>query len=596
MDGGATSSKAVCLSSTGKTLCRVKGEACNAVLRSAEEMTQIFLRIQKESALGSAYQLQGVALCLAGMIDETRRLKVLSAASKVWKDTPIWIADDLISSLYGGLGHGNGIVAIAGTGASVYGKHDLKSVRAGGWGHILGDGGSAYYLSHKALRWMVAHYDKTGEVDALGKAVLKKAQLRSIAQLAAFVSNADKKSIAHLSSAVFDAALKGHKGAREIILGSARALARNTFLITQRLKIPKNKVLPICVVGGVFEKQDPYFKAYKKALKEFLPNYTVQKPLFDGGMGAAIWGWEQVGTQKLSKSKKSKQDSAGKIYTLKEIEGEVNLDKIQTEESNPRTKNLSKLKIEEAFDLFLAEDKKNLFPAIQSEKKDIVAAIQIITQSFKKGGRLFYAGSGTSGRLGVLDASECPPTFRTSPETVQGVIAGGFEALHSAVEGAEDSINEGHRALKVKKLGPNDVVCGISASGRTPFVEGALREATKAGAKTIILSCNPKMSGKYPLKTNVNIHLNTGPETLTGSTRLRAGTATKMVLNLFTTLAMIQTGKAWGNYMIDLHPTNMKLRARAIKIVSQLSESSKQEALDALQESNWNLKTALEKF
>lgn len=596
IDGGATASKAVALSEKGEILIRVKAEACNAVLRSEEEMTQIFAHVQKETLLTPNFELKGIALCLAGVIDETRRQKVLSAARKVWPSQALWIADDLISSLYGGLGHGEGIVAIAGTGASVYGKHKNKNVRAGGWGHILGDGGSAYYLSHKALRWMLAHYDRTGRVDGLGRSILKKAQLRSIAQLAAYVSNADKKSIAQLSSAVFEASKKGHKGAREIILESARALALNTSVVAHRLRISKQESFPICVVGGVFEKQESYLKAYKKALREFLPKSKPQKPLFDGGVGAAIWGWEQFHSKKFKLNAKTQKAALSKQYTLKEIEAQVDLSKIQTEEPNPRTKNLSKLSIADAFDLFLREDQRYLLSAIKKEKKNIVAAIKLISDCFKKGGRLFYVGSGTSGRLGVLDASECPPTFRSSPEMVQGLIAGGYEALHSAVEEAEDSVNEGHRALRAKNLNSHDVVVGISASGRTPFVEGALREAKAHGAKTIVLTCNPKIRKQYPIKVNVAVHLNSGPESLTGSTRLRAGTATKIVLNLFSTLSMIQLGKVWSNFMIDLKPTNMKLRARAIKIVSQLSGKSKQQSLDALQAHHWIIKEALQKL
>ncbi|NDD92565.1 hypothetical protein EBZ37_10815, partial [bacterium] len=188
LDGGATSSTAVALSRDGEVLRRIKEAPCNAVLRTEQEMTQIFKRVQAVLGSKGRSELVGVSLCLAGMLDDAHRRKVLRAARKVWRRIPIWVADDLISSLYGGIGHGEGIVAIAGTGACVYGKFKGHSVRAGGWGHILGDGGSAYYLSHKALRWTVAEYDRTGKLDSLGRSLLKKAELESISQLAAYVS------------------------------------------------------------------------------------------------------------------------------------------------------------------------------------------------------------------------------------------------------------------------------------------------------------------------------------------------------------------------------------------------------------------------
>ncbi|MBU6376400.1 MAG: hypothetical protein KGQ59_10420 [Bdellovibrionales bacterium] len=295
LDGGATSSTGVALDFSGKVLGRLQEEACNAVLRSEHEMTQIFRRVQTALGAKKNRELVGVALCLAGMLDETRKQKVLRAARKVWRKVPVWVADDLISSLYGGVGNREGIVAIAGTGASVYGRIKNRSCRAGGWGHILGDGGSAYYIAHKALRWMVAEYDRTGKLDSLGKSLLNKARIKSISQLAAYVSNAPKSEVAQLSSAVFQAAQSGHRGAKTIISDSAEALAKNTALVVKRLKIRRHAEVPLCVVGGVFERQPQYLRAYQKALNKFLPGLRAQRPRYDGARGAAIWGWVQLG-------------------------------------------------------------------------------------------------------------------------------------------------------------------------------------------------------------------------------------------------------------------------------------------------------------
>jgi N-acetylmuramic acid 6-phosphate etherase len=215
----------------------------------------------------------------------------------------------------------------------------------------------------------------------------------------------------------------------------------------------------------------------------------------------------------------------------------------------------------------------------------------MVSGVLRKGGRLFYAGAGTSGRLGVLDASEIPPTFGASPEIIQGIIAGGAGALVRSVEGAEDEAGGGALAIDERGVTGADIVCGISASGRTPFVLGALAAAKERGAKTILLACNParKRTGAFDLE----IDLATGPEILTGSTRLKAGTATKVALNILSTGAMVALGKVRGNLMTDLTITNEKLRDRAARLVAELGKCDYAEACERLQKSGWNLRAAL---
>ena len=209
-------------------------------------------------------------------------------------------------------------------------------------------------------------------------------------------------------------------------------------------------------------------------------------------------------------------------------------------------------------------------------------------RAFKTGGRLFYVGAGTSGRLGVLDASECPPTFSTDPDMVQAIIAGGATALHTAVEGAEDDAAAGAEVVHVRGIGKRDIVVGIAASGSTPFVIGALDEAKQQGAKTYLLCFSQPRS-----KAHTPLFFPTGPEVITGSTRLKAGTATKLVLNMLTTIPMIRLGKVVGNLMVDVKPTNEKLRARACRIVMALQDCSEAEARERLERSHWNVKQAL---
>jgi N-acetylmuramic acid 6-phosphate etherase len=246
-----------------------------------------------------------------------------------------------------------------------------------------------------------------------------------------------------------------------------------------------------------------------------------------------------------------------------------------------------------AVDLMLSEEAQ-VPAALRAERAKIVWTVERIIGAFKSGGRLFYAGAGTSGRLGVLDASECPPTFRVSRELVQGIIAGGQTALWSAVEGAEDDARAGANAVRFRRVNHRDVVVGIAASGRTPFVHGALAEAKRLRATTVFITFNPGLRHRLSNVADRVIAPHVGPEVLTGSTRLKCGTATKLLLNIFTTLAMSRTGKVLGNLMIDLNPSNVKLRDRAVRIVRELTGASAAQARTALEENDWIVKSAVE--
>ena len=248
--------------------------------------------------------------------------------------------------------------------------------------------------------------------------------------------------------------------------------------------------------------------------------------------------------------------------------------------------NLDKLPAGKAVTLMLREDAriaKRLFP----ERHRIARVVEAVARAFRRGGRLIYVGAGTSGRLGVLDASECPPTFRTSPDMVQGIIAGGQQALWQSVEGAEDDAEAGSRAIESRGITRRDVVIGIAASGTTPFVWGALREAKRRGATTVLVCFNPFLKIPRALRPAIVIAPNLGPELLTGSTRLKAGTATKQLLNMFTTLAMVRIGKVRSNLMIDLKPTNAKLRDRAVRIVQELTGADYPAARESLERNGW---------
>jgi N-acetylmuramic acid 6-phosphate etherase len=284
----------------------------------------------------------------------------------------------------------------------------------------------------------------------------------------------------------------------------------------------------------------------------------------------------------------------GDHTTIQPLRREEKIDSLAaalTEQRNPRSENLEKLSARELVELFV-EEERFVQEALRGATVDLAKAVEMVAASLRKGGRLFYVGAGSSGRIGVLDASEIPPTFGASSEIVQGIIAGGAIAISRSVEGAEDEAHNGALAIDERGVKDVDVVVGISASGRTPFVLGALERAKSRSAKTILLTCNPARSEKADV--DLAIDLATGPEILTGSTRLKAGTATKVALNIISTGAMVALGKVRGNLMIDLQILSTKLRDRAIRLVAEITGCDYETAQKRLEASDWKLRAAIE--
>ncbi|HEX6534412.1 MAG TPA: N-acetylmuramic acid 6-phosphate etherase [Gemmatimonadaceae bacterium] len=262
-----------------------------------------------------------------------------------------------------------------------------------------------------------------------------------------------------------------------------------------------------------------------------------------------------------------------------------------TERRNPRTAAIDLASPAEIVDLMNAEDR-SVADAVATQRDAIARTIELVEAAFRAGGRLFYIGAGTSGRLGVLDASECPPTFGTDPAMVQGIIAGGLDALVRSQEGAEDVAADGARAMDDRGVGARDVVVGIAASGTTPYVRGALERARALGARTAILACSPPPPALVSCVDAAIVPL-TGPEAVTGSTRLKAGTATKMVLNMITTGAMIRIGKTYGNLMVDLRAMSAKLVDRGERIVMEVCGVDRAEARRLIDAAEGSVKTAI---
>lgn len=264
------------------------------------------------------------------------------------------------------------------------------------------------------------------------------------------------------------------------------------------------------------------------------------------------------------------------------------MSEIITEFRNENTKNIDLLSSLEIVQKINEEDKLVAL-AVESELENIAKAIDIISKQFLKGGRLIYFGAGTSGRLGILDASECPPTFSVSHDMVQGIIAGGDSAFKTPIEGAEDNFEAGRYDARI--LNENDVAVLISASGNPKYLQGVSDKANEVNAKTIALTCNSQ--AKIAEEASLTICVEVGPEVIAGSSRMKAGTAQKMVLNMLSTGSMIKIGKTYQNFMIDLKPTNEKLKDRAIRIVAQIADTTHAKAFETLQKCDWEVKTAI---
>jgi len=266
------------------------------------------------------------------------------------------------------------------------------------------------------------------------------------------------------------------------------------------------------------------------------------------------------------------------------------LEHLATEQRNEKTKHLDEMETREILRVMNKEDQAAVI-AVSKQLDCIEKVVQLVIAAFRRGGRLIYVGAGTSGRLGLLDAVECPPTFGTEPSMVQAVLAGGLRAVVKAVEGAEDDEEAAVRDLQAVGLTKNDVVIGIAASGRTPYVVGALRYAKQIGASTGSIACNKgAVISQY---ADAAVEIETGPEVLTGSTRLKAGTAQKMVLNMISTASMVGIGKVYGNWMVDVQATNEKLKERAKRIITETTGVSAEEASYYYEQANGEVKTAI---
>src|SRR5436190_6267175 len=580
IEGGGTKT-AWALIADGAIIESGKLAPSNLRLTPPDQITKIFRVLPSE--------VDRIGVFLAGCATEEDRAALLKLARAVWPKANIVAGSDRDSGMAACLRDRDGIAVNAGTGSSVTGRSGCRIENAGGWGHILGDAGGAYFVSIRALRSILREYDlRRGEREFAAN-ILRALGLNNFDELVRWAQTADKMEIASLASVVFEAARKSDEAARQISAAGVSALVDFTTAVSLRLQLEAPEVR---LMGGLFENQKFYGVAFAKALSEKIPGAKVALSESPPEVGAA---WLAA-------------DERLQIAKTEEPAGAVQLVS-STEEANPKSANLDRLSAREIVELFVAEEK-SAEEGLRQCVDQLARAIELAAGAIGNGGRVFYVGAGTSGRLGVLDAAEIPPTFGASADLFQGIIAGGASALRRSIEGAEDDARAGILAMDERGVRREDVVIGISASGQAAFVTEALRRAHEIGAQTILLTSN---ASQTPVETGVSaakspaaetaastndidliINLKTGPEIVTGSTRLKAGTATKVALNIISTGAMVRLGRVRGNLMIDLQATNKKLRGRAIGLVAQLAGCDRETARSRLARADWNLRAALQ--
>ncbi len=564
VDGGATKTAWVlCEEEAGALRILREGRLGpgNMKLLSPEALRSLL------SALPSGLTHAGIYL--AGCATAKDREQLRELAAEIWPGAVLRTGGDRESAFAAAFGSGNGIAVIAGTGSAVTGRLGDTEDRAGGWGHLLGDSGGGYDLAIHALRGILFDFDTARQITPLARDILRALGLNSLRDLTAWAQTAHKHDLARLTPLVFDHVDE----TRGILQAGAGTLAQLTAAVAARLGMSHP---PVRLLGGLFVRQKLYADLFAEALLRLCPGAQASVSAAPASLGAV----------RLALQAPDLAVSAAEVFS------EPALHEAATEQPNPRSQDLDRLETRELVELFVREER-CVEDALSAVAGALTRAVDLVAKTLASGGRLFYAGAGTSGRLGVLDASEMPPTFGVSSGLVQALIAGGPAAIQQSIEGAEDDALAGAQAVRDRGVSAADVVCGITASGRTPFVRGALESATDAGAGTILLTCNP-LRQKGLLVAGVEIDLPTGPELITGSTRLKAGTATKVALNILSSCAMIRIGRVDGNFMSCLQPTNDKLRERAARFVAARLAISEAEARVRLEWSKWNIREALQ--
>ncbi len=590
IEGGATRTSILFVGPDDEVIEQFTAGPANLRLMSRDDLESHLRAIRDRLP----YLPEAIGIGLAGVRQEVDLETLRTKVARIWPGVPCAPTDDLMTAMEAEPWPEScptQILVLSGTGSCFLGRtRDGNELRIGGRGHILGDRASACDIAQHALRKVMAYYDSDERWSPLGVAILNQLQLNEPEALIDWSLVATKTELASVAKAVFESAQKNQDAiALEVLDRAAGMLADDAIATARRLDLSRTSVVQFVYNGGVLLKNSEFRAQVDRLILNEFPNAILSPLTRASTWGAVELARKLVRNGEIAYQPQDQLKPESDPETIPEVWHPAEAS--PTEKRNPESEHLSQLSLEEAIALFVKKDK-TIPDAVLGASEAIQWTITQVVESFQKGGRLIYTGAGTSGRLGVLDASECPPTFRVEPEQVQGIIAGGQRALWSAAEGSEDDSAAGARAIRYRDVTKNDVVIAISASGHAPFIWGCLMEAKQRGAKTVLMTCHPAYKD-HTLPDQI-ITLDTGAELLTGSTRLRAGTATKMTLNIITTLAMTHTGKVISNLMVDLNPSNSKLRHRATRIVATLASVSEEEAHAALRESGWIVRKALE--
>jgi N-acetylmuramic acid 6-phosphate etherase len=585
IEGGGTRTTALLTDGTDQVLAAISAGPGNLRLLDDEQLAALLDSIRDQ--LPTKPDRIGVGM--AGVRTAADRARLTRAVGRTWPDTPAIVGDDLLLAIEAEAWTPDcaaQVLLLSGTGSCSLGRHRSgATVKVGGRGHIIGDRGSACDIAVHALRSTVTISDIEAGWPALGADMLAFLQMNDPEALIEWSMSASKTEIASLAQVVFAAAASRQDEIAVAILRRASdRLSKDAVHCAARVAAPGEKV-QFLLNGSTILKNGWFADEVTAKILAARPGSEVTRLTRPGTWGAIRLARRLEGAPAAPQPPTSAPAAATASWRP--------VASAPTEGRNPKSVGFAEMPLPQAIRLMLDEDA-SLPGKILAESAHIEWTVNEVVRAFAAGGRLFYCGAGTSGRLGVLDASECPPTFRTPPRLVQGIMAGGNQALWSAVEGAEDDADAGRRAIEARSIQANDVVIGLSASGHAPFIWGCLAEARRRGAKTVLVSCNPGYRD-HPLLDRA-ILPDTGPEVLTGSTRLKAGTATKLVLNLITTLALARSGKVMSNLMIDLKPSNSKLRGRAIRIVRELTGAEEEAARQALESSDWVIRQACAKL
>ena len=562
IEGGGTRTTALLADGADQVLASLSAGPGNLRLLDDEQLTTLLASLRDQLPA----KPDRIGIGMAGVRTAADRARLTQAVARTWPDTPAVVADDLLLAIEAeswSADCAGQVLLLSGTGSCSLCRHrDGRTVKVGGRGHIIGDRGSACDIAVHALRSTVTISDIEAGWPALGGDMLAFLQMNDPEALIEWSMSASKTEIASLAQVVFEAAASRQDEIAVAILRRASdRLSKDAVHCAARIAAPGEKIQ--FLLNGSTLLKNPWFADEVTAkILAARPGSEVTRLSRPGTWGAI----------RLARRLEGATPSSQPFTATTAPASWRPVAAAPTEGRNPKSSGFAEMPLPQAIRLMLDE----------------------VVRAFAAGGRLFYCGAGTSGRLGVLDASECPPTFRTPSWLVQGIMAGGSKALWSAVEGAEDDADAGRRAIEARSIKPHDVVIGLSASGHAPFIWGCLAEARRRGAKTVLVSCNPAYRD-HPLIDRA-ILPDTGPEVLTGSTRLKAGTATKLVLNLISTLALARSGKVMSNLMVDLKPSNSKLRGRAIRIVQDLTGADEAAARQALESSDWVIRLACAKF